>query len=185
MAEIRAELPRYDELQKAVADATRGMSVGRLLELGIGTGETTARVLAVHPGARLTAIDREAAMLERAAERLRAHSLELLRVGRLEEPLPRGPFDLVVSALVVHHLPAPEKRDLFRRIAAELVPGGRLVLGDVFVPARSEDAVTPLEPGVDVPDRLDDQLRWLEEAGLPAIVYWSWRDLAVVVGRRA
>jgi len=40
--------------------------------------------------------------------------------------------------------------------------------------------VTPLEPGVDVPDRLDDQLTWLAAAGFEATVEWSWKDLAVV-----
>src|SRR5262245_62724772 len=43
-----------------------------------------------------------------------------LLVGRLEDPLPQGPFDLVVSALAVHHLDAASKADLFRRIAATL-----------------------------------------------------------------
>jgi tRNA (cmo5U34)-methyltransferase len=35
----------------------------------------------------------------------------------LEDPLPDGPYDVVVSALAVHHLAAASKADLFRRIA--------------------------------------------------------------------
>jgi cyclopropane fatty-acyl-phospholipid synthase-like methyltransferase len=68
-----------------------------------------------------------------------------LRVGRLEDPLPGGPFDLVVSALAVHHLRAPGKADLFRRIAEQLTPGGRFVMGDVVV---SDDAVSDPAPWI-------------------------------------
>ncbi len=54
------------------------------------------------------------------------------------------------------------------------------MLGDVFVPEQQEDAVTLLEPGVDVPDRLNDQLSWLAAVGFELTVEWSWKDLAVV-----
>ena len=103
-----------------------------------------------------------------------------VRVGRLEDPLPKGRFDLVVSALAVHHLPAAGKADLFTRIASALPPGGVFVLGDVVVPENAEDQVTPLEDGFDLPDRVDDQVRWLEDAQLDPTVVWAERDLAVI-----
>jgi tRNA (cmo5U34)-methyltransferase len=103
-----------------------------------------------------------------------------LRLGRLEDPLPAGEFDLVVSVLAVHHLQADGKAALFRRIAGALVPEGRFVLADVVVPTRAEDAVVPIEEGFDFPDPLADQLRWLADAGLETDVVWSWKDLAVV-----
>jgi hypothetical protein len=37
---IRAEVPAYDELQAAVAEATAGIHAERVLELGGGTGQT-------------------------------------------------------------------------------------------------------------------------------------------------
>jgi tRNA (cmo5U34)-methyltransferase len=87
----------------------------------------------------------------------------------------------VVSALAVHHLDAGGKRDLLRRVAAVLAPGGRLVLGDVVVPEDPADAVTPLEPGFDLPSTVADQLGWLADAGLDARVAWTRDDLAVLV----
>jgi tRNA (cmo5U34)-methyltransferase len=131
-------------------------------------------VLAAHPQARLVGIDESEAMLAEA------DISGDLRVSRLEDPLPKGPFDLVVSCLVVHHLEAEGKHDLFRRIAAVLRPDGRFVLADVIVPDRDEDAVTPTTPGFDKPDRLADQLEWLSETGFAAETTWSWKDLAVV-----
>lgn len=125
-AAIRKEIARFDEFQDAVAAATAGLDARRILELGIGTGETARRVYALHPGAALTGIDASEPMLARARELFPDADL---RLGRLEDPLPEGSFDLAVSALAVHHLPPGGKQDLFRRIAAVLRPGGRFALG--------------------------------------------------------
>src|SRR5918911_1685159 len=175
------EIHDYRELQRETARATAGLRAERILELGIGTGETTCGVLELHPGAHLTGLDSSAPMLARAREELPAADL---RVARLEDPLPDGPFDLVVSTLVVHHLDSAGKADLFRRIAAVLRPGGRFVLADVVVPERPEDAVIDCTPGFDLPDPVPLQLAWLREAGFEAQVVWERLDLAVLAATR-
>ena len=176
-----AEIPGYEELQEETALATEGLRATRILELGVGTGETARRVLARHPGAHLTGIDVSEEMLEEARRRLPDADL---RVARLEDPLPEGPFDLVVSTLAVHHLDAAGKADLFRRVAAALAPGGRFVLADVVIPERPEDAVIPCTPGFDLPDTVPDQLEWLRAAGLEPSMTWARRDLAVLAATR-
>jgi tRNA (cmo5U34)-methyltransferase len=178
IALMESELPDYHRLQDETAAAT-GTGARRLLELGTGTGETALRVLARHPGASLMGIDVSDEMLAVARERLPGAGL---RVARLEDPLPAGPFDVVFSALAIHHLDGPGKAGLFRRVAAVLAPGGRFVIGDVVVPDDPADAVTPLSPGYDMPSPVADQLAWLGEAGFFAAVVWSARDLAVIVG---
>ena len=120
-------------------------------------------------------------MLRRAREEMPDADL---RTSRLEDPLPDGPFDLVVSALAIHHLDGPGKRDLFRRSGDALTPGGVFVLGDVVVPERPEDTQIEIDWVVDLPDRVDDQLTWLDEAGFDAELVWSHRDLAVMRGTR-
>jgi tRNA (cmo5U34)-methyltransferase len=175
---IRSEVPAFERFQDEVAEAS-GTGAGRVLELGTGTGETALRLLDRHPEATLVGVDESRMMLEAARGRLPAERVEL-NVGRLEDPLPDGPFDLVASALCVHHLRGAEKAELFARVAAALAPGGRFVLGDVVVPEDPSDAVTPLSAGYDFPSPLDDQLRWLREAGFEARIAWAERDLAVV-----
>jgi tRNA (cmo5U34)-methyltransferase len=172
---ILEEVPGYDDLQDAVAAAATGRNV---LELGTGTGETAVRVLARNPGARWTGIDASAEMLSRARERLPEADL---RVARLEEPLPPGPFDLVVSVLAVHHLDAAAKRDLFHRVAQV---GERFVLGDLVVPVRAEDAAIVVDWEMDVPSSVREQLAWLEEAGFDARAEYVRPDLAVFVATR-
>jgi tRNA (cmo5U34)-methyltransferase len=175
---MHSELPAYERLQDAAAAAT-GSHATRLLELGTGTGETARRVLARHPDAALVGVDVSADML--AVADLPSADL---RVARLEDPLPDGPFDLVFSALAVHQLDGPAKADLFARVAAVLEPGGRFVLADVVVPDDPAHVTTPLSPGFDLPSRADEQVAWLRDAGLDATIVWSEGDLAVIVAVR-
>src|SRR4051794_39394320 len=111
---MRDALPLYDRLQQELVLAGADLAVSRLLDLGAGTGETSRRCLEAHPGASVVAVDASDDMLEIAGAVLGERVQR--RRGRLEDPLPGGPFDLVVSALAVHHLDGPGKADLFRRI---------------------------------------------------------------------
>jgi len=178
---VRSEVPDYEQLQDTVAAAAGEITANTILDLGTGTGETLRRVVARHPDAQPIGIDESEPML--AVARAIVPTADL-RVARLQDPLPEGPFDLVVSALAVHHLDADEKATLFREVARRLAPGGRFVLADVIVPDDPTDAITPLDEGYDLPSRVDEQLRWLADAHLDADVRWSARDLAVFVADR-
>ncbi len=177
---MHEEIPDYEELQDQTA-AAAGSRVRSVLELGIGTGETARRVLAANPTARISGVDASAEMLARARATLPADRVQL-SLGRLEDPLPAGPFDAVISALCVHHLDGPGKADLFRRVARVLTPGGRFVLGDLIVPEDPSDVVTPIDGEYDTPSTVKEQTQWLQEAGLRARVHWVHKDLAVLVG---
>jgi tRNA (cmo5U34)-methyltransferase len=181
---VRRQVPKYEELEDAVADSTQPVNATRILDLGAGTGETARRVLERHPDARVVLVDSSPEMLEAARESLAEQRVERIVVRRLEDPLPDGPFDLVVSALAIHHLESADKRLLFQRVAAALRPGGRFVLADVVLTDDLETAAPHASSHFDRPDRLDDQLAWLAEAGLEPCVVWSSRDLAVVAGDR-
>jgi tRNA threonylcarbamoyl adenosine modification protein (Sua5/YciO/YrdC/YwlC family) len=178
MDDVISGVPDYERLQNELVAAS-GTEARRILELGTGTGETARRLLSRHPRARLLGVDQSAAMLAAAARLVGPERIDL-RVSRLEDALPEGPFDLVASALSVHHLDASGKRDLFARVRAVLTPGGRFVLADVVVPVDKNDAVTPLTPGFDRPSSVSDQLRWLTEAGFRPRVAWEAGDLAVI-----
>jgi tRNA (cmo5U34)-methyltransferase len=180
LAEMADEIPGYEELQEAVTAATAGIRAERVLELGTGTGETALRVRAEQPEAEWVGIDASEAMLARARERLPSADL---RLQRLEDELPDGTFDLVVSALAVHHLDGAGKRDLFSRVAAVLRPGGRFVLGDVVVPAAGEAGPIYVDWVMDLPDSVEDQIAWLHEAGFEAEASSVRVDLAVFRAR--
>ena len=166
---IRAEVPRFDELQDAAVAAIPDglLDPGVALELGIGTGETSKRLLAARPGVSLTGLDSSPEMV------FRARKLGIdVRLARMEDPLPDGPWDLVIAVLSVHHLDADGKRDLFRRVREQ---ARALVVADVV---RAEPQLTPVEPGFDFPERAEDLAAWCEGE-----IVWSGDDLAVVRAR--
>ena len=163
LEEIRAELPRYDELQDQVVAAVPG-SPRRVLELGVGTGETTRRLLERHPEAQVTGLDGSPEMVFHAREL----GIEV-RLARMEDPLPDGPWDLVIAVLAVHHVPDEGKRDLFRRVREQ---SRAFVLGDVVL---ADPQVTEIEPGVDFPADAGEQAEWC--AGE---IVWRGDDLAVI-----
>ena len=183
LALMAEEVAGYERLQDDAVAATAGVDARSILELGIGTAETARRLLAAHPRAHLHGIDSSAPMLVAARAALDPARTQLT-CARLEDPLPAGPFDLVVSALTIHHLDAPRKADLFERIAAVLAPGGRFVLADVVTPRDPAEAAIPLEEGYDTPSSVDEQTQWLAAAGLTAEVRVERGDLAVIVATR-
>lgn len=176
---IAEDLPAYGRLQEVIGTQTDGLDVSRFLDLGIGTGVTTSAILRVHQTATIVGVDMSREMLTAAEQRLREQQITLVE-QRLQDPLPGGPYHLVVSALTIHHLDGPGKAGLFRRVFAELSPGGRFVFGDVVVPSHAVEHPTPLSADFDRPDAVDDQLDWLAEAGFVARCVWTEGDIAVL-----
>lgn len=163
---IRGEVPGYDELQTA-AIAAIPFTPKRVLELGIGTAQTSKLLLQAHPEAEITGLDSSPEMVFRAREL----GIEV-RLARMEDPLPDGPWDLVIAVLSVHHLDADGKRDLLRRVREQ---SRSLVLGDVV---RVDPQVTPIEEGFDFPEDADELATW---AG--GEITWRQDDLAVVAAQ--
>ena len=183
LATLRAAVPAYDRIHEVLVEATLGIRVARILDLGTGTGETARRVLAAHPQASLIGLDASPEMLAGAKETLAGRRVEL-RTQRLEDELPPGPFDLVTSAFAAHHLDGLAKAALFRQVYTSVRPGGRFVLADLIVPADPAAATTPLDPGEDLPDSVADQIAWLSRAGFKADPIWAQGDFAVLAARR-
>nr|WP_250279341.1 class I SAM-dependent methyltransferase [Frankia sp. Cppng1_Ct_nod] len=216
-AQRRRLVPSFDLLYGAVAElvADTGRADPAVLDLGAGTGLLSAAVRDAVPGARLHLFDGADPMLARARARLAPGAAGaagaalpvVTTVADLTGPLPAGPFDAVVSALAIHHLDDPAKRNLFRRVHAVVEPGGVFVnLEQVNGP---DDTLTrryadiherrARTAGADddewnaalsrmAHDRcapLEAQLAWLREAGFHQVdcVVKDWR-FAVYAGWR-
>lgn len=173
---IRSEVHSYDELQDRVAQATLGIQASSILDLGIGAGETSARVLKLHPGAALVGVDSSREMLAAATTSLPSATFV---EQDLSAPLPGGPYDLIVSSLAIHHLEGRLKAVLFERACDALSPQGVFVMGDVVIPEDPAHVVIENTPGYDFPTPVPDLLEWLSGAGFRAEITWQDRDLVV------
>jgi len=161
----RERVPGFDALQ-AAAVAAVPFPPTTALDLGIGTGETSRRLLEAFPEARITGLDSSPEMVFRA----RRLGIEV-RLARMEDPLPDGPWDLVIAALSIHHLESGQKRDLFRRVREQ---ARALVLADVVAVDPTARSAT-VDPEHDFPDSAADLAAW---SG--GTVVWRDGDLAVV-----
>lgn len=67
-------------------------------------------------------------LLDHARTALAAHTVHLEQRDILSEPLPPGPYDLVVLFGMLHHIPGRERRlDFVRTLASRVAPQGLLV----------------------------------------------------------
>ena len=107
----------------------------RVADLGCGTGQLTAIVA---PHVRQTVgVDSSAEMLEEARGRLTGNAGVELRLGTLEAlPIDTGQIDLVLMALVLHHLPDPSRA--LKEAARVTARGGRVLIIDMLPHDRAE-----------------------------------------------
>lgn len=96
----------------------------RVVDLGAGTGELTARLAAELSASHTLGVDASPAMLERARPRATA-TLEFV-LGDIERFAPPAPVDLVWSHAALHWV--PDHVTLFARLAGFLAPRGQLAI---------------------------------------------------------
>ena len=179
-----------------------------ILDVGAGTGLLSAFLLEKFPEARLTLMDISENMLDMARKRFATRPGTEYIVCDYSRSDLGGPYDIVCSALSIHHLSPEDKRRLFERIWSALRPGG------MFVNADQADGETPyfrqryldywngfLKNGpmteeqhaeilkrrdtLDRNDTLSDQLAWLAEAGFSDVdVVYRNRTFIVTVARK-
>jgi ubiquinone/menaquinone biosynthesis C-methylase UbiE len=112
-----------------------GMEV---LDLGCGTGTLAIRAKRSVPEAKLTGLDGDPAMLERA-ERKAAEVGADVRFDEgmsYELPYEDASFDRVLSSLFFHHLVRRDKERTLREVVRVLRPGGELHVADFGKPAN-------------------------------------------------
>ena len=130
--------PRAEsEVEAAIARALAGAAIGRLVDIGTGTGRM---IELFAPGAdRALGIDRSPEMLRLARAKLAEAGLDTaeLRQGDMYAlPLPSGAADTVIIHQVLHYAqnPAAAVAEAGRLLA----PGGRLLIVD-FAPHEREE----------------------------------------------
>jgi ubiquinone/menaquinone biosynthesis C-methylase UbiE len=120
-------------LRRRVLAVARIIAGERVLDAGCGTGTLVIEAARLAgSGGRALGIDPSAEQIARArVKAARQHVAVELSTGVIERlPYPEQTFDVVLSTLMMHHLPLSLKREGLAEIARVLKPGGRLIIAD-------------------------------------------------------
>lgn len=171
-----------------------GDAVFRVLDLGAGTGLLSALLLTAFPNAQLTLADISTGMLDKARQRFAdRNDITYQTIDFIEHPL-TGRYDLVVSALALHHTPPEQLKSVFAKVYSVLEPSGMFINADQALGTTLENEQkyadnwlrTALAKGctqseievalermkADKTAKLADQLMWLSEVGFQQVDCW-------------
>lgn len=190
---IRRELIAYDR------------PVRKAVDLGCGTGVFARILLETHPESRVLLFDLAERMLKVAGAALAAYADRVaFQQGNFGEVDFGSGYDVVLSGLAIHHLEDPDKRKIFRRIKESLNPGGIFLLRDfiryatpeetqreenawrVFMRANGMDDAHfhALAKREDRPSTVEEQMKWMEEAGFAEVRRLYQENLGAVMSAR-
>ena len=124
----------YRPTQDAVVDVLRGRGPRRILDVGCGTGQLTARIADELAVDRIVGVDASAGMLARARER--SGGVEWVEGAAEDLPFADDSFDAVITTEAFHWFDQPRALADFRRV---LVDDGVLVIG-VMTPVNAAAA---------------------------------------------
>ena len=179
----------------------------KVLDLGAGTGILSALILQAFPQANILAFDIAEKMLKVCQTNLSPYQERLtLQQGNFAEDNFGNRYDLVVSGLAIHHLDSAGKQTLFKKLFQSMNSGGILLIRDIvtgatprlteqyeklwrqYIKASGEDDVAWFQNYLkeDIPSSVEEQTRWLSEAGFAdTACHWRHLNFAIFGGVKA
>lgn len=180
------QLPAIRRKSLAVAQLEPGE---RVLDVGCGPGSLTVPAARkVGKSGKAVGIDASPEMIEVATRKARKHGMEVdFRVAPIEAlPFEDGEFDVVLSSLMLHHLPDDVKAQGLSEIVRVSKPGGRLVAVDLTGSHSPAGHILNLfghRMSRDYVERLQGMMR---TAGFESVeeVRSKWKQMAFIRARK-
>ena len=166
----------------------------RVLDVGAGTGLLSGLIRAQRPDSHLTLADVSEAMLAKAQQRFTNDAQVDYQVADFVLDNLKGSYDVVVSALALHHTPQSQLKAVFAKIYAALNRGGMFINADQVLGNTPENEARyeaiwqaeVLKRGASQQDlnmaiermkadrtaTLENQLDWLREVGFQHVECW-------------
>ncbi len=126
-------IPGYEALHQEIANITKKINPNpKILELGVGTGNTTLVIAENAKNSHFTLIDFSEQMLNGAKEKLNGLVCEFILRDYSEMELPKN-YDAAICVIGLHHQETnKDKKQMILKIYNSLKRGGFFVLGDLM-----------------------------------------------------
>jgi ubiquinone/menaquinone biosynthesis C-methylase UbiE len=124
---------QWRELRQKTAYLAHIQPGEQVLDVGCGTGTLAIEVARrIGRAGRVAGVDPSTQQIARARRSAARRNVPIdFQIGVIEHlPFPDQTFDVVLSTLMMHHLPDSLKRQGLAEISRVLKPGGRLVIAD-------------------------------------------------------
>ncbi|MBT3345374.1 MAG: methyltransferase domain-containing protein [Gemmatimonadetes bacterium] len=203
---IQKLIPHYAEIVDLMVEfLAREKDPVHVLDLGAGPGRISEVIHKRYPDTQLTLLDSNEDILTVARKRLGATMPRFIVGDFTTADLGHG-YDAIAAGLTLHHLDETGKQAMTARLWDALSPGGRLVISDLVrgatpawdqqyeqmwldhisgVPAQQHENVFRHYRDHDRPSTVEDQLRWLQEAGFTEVAcHWRHLNFAIFSGQK-
>lgn len=197
----------HDSYQISVALANTTKEAPAILDIGAGTGLFSSLVLEKYTNAHLTLIDISEKMLDVAKVRFQDRPQVTYIVDDYTKHEFNEKFDIIISALSIHHLPDLEKKNLYSTVFSLLNDNGVFINADQVLGhtdyieslykddwkqkvessglSQDEIAAAYERTKLDKMSTLDDQLTWLKEIGFSDVdCVYKYYNFVVFTGRK-
>ena len=178
-----------------------------VLDVGGGTGLFSSFILTKYPQAKITIIDLADRMIEVAKERFQSYSGFQYIVADYTKYQYTQKYDIIISALSIHHLSHEDKRIFYRKCHSLLNDGGYFINADLILsPSKhveevnqntfqnyrrnsglSEDYLKETNELMkyDNPSTLYEQMQWLTEANFRYVdCIYKYHQFCVLFGQK-
>lgn len=153
----------------------------KVLEVGTGTGLTSVRVLEADPRIKLTTIDADGNLMEKAKQVLEdvADRIEFINQDILSalQAMADESIDAMASALTIHNFPPEYREEMMKELTRVLKSGGLFVNADKYalddLEAHKQSLQEQIDsfdifdtmnvPGVDLPKLKQDWIQHYED----------------------
>lgn len=201
-------IPCFDEFYDVLLDLAESKNeVRNILDLGAGTGLMTNFLLKKFPNAKYTLIDFSEEMLNIAKRRFqRLTNISYIKTDYRDYKF-NNHYDVIISALSIHHLKNAEKKQLYAKIYEILEFGGVFINGDQFLVrslnnentchehcknkiektelAEDEKQSAYERMKHDKPATIEDHFNWLEEPGFIDIhLFYKYYNFGIIRGKK-
>ena len=202
--EVPYVIPRYKHMHIVAINEIpfsfkKNISV---LDIGIGTGNTTLAVITKFPLANIDALDVSKKMITFAKSKLKEYNINYL-VGDIETKKISKKYDLIISTLTIHHIKNKEK--IFKKICSLLKINGVFILNDIFIgDTQKETKIIEdkyrsflkknfekekwwhnLYSKEDIPTSINNQIQWLKNAGFKKVeLKYKYLNTMIIVAKK-